>query len=62
MRAAKLQALTQEVFNHDQAAELWLDRSRKGFDNLNAIEFMQTEEGATLVEESLLQLDLGFFA
>jgi putative toxin-antitoxin system antitoxin component (TIGR02293 family) len=61
-RAAKLQALAREVLGDDEKALRWLHKPRKMFDNLNAIELMQTEAGGQLVEEVLGQLDAGYFA
>jgi len=61
-RAAKLQALAKEVLGDDDAALRWLHKPRKAFDNLSAIELMQTEAGGQIVEEVLGQLDAGFFA
>jgi len=61
-RAAKLQALAKEVLGDDGAALRWLHKPRKAFDNLSAIELMQTEAGGQVVEEVLGQLDAGFFA
>jgi uncharacterized protein (DUF2384 family) len=40
----------------------WLNKPRKIFDGLSAIELIKTEPGASLVEETLIQLDEGYFA
>lgn len=40
----------------------WLHKTRKLFDGLNAIEMIQTEAGARLVEDALNQIDAGYFA
>ncbi len=62
LRAAKIQALAQEVFADDEKASRWLHKPRKAFDGHNAMEIIQTEVGAQLVEDTLNQLDAGYFA
>lgn len=62
LRAAKLLALAEVVLGDDAKALQWLHKPRKIFDDLNAMELMQTEAGAQLVEEVLGQLDSGYFA
>lgn len=61
LRAAKISALAQEVLGADKAMD-WLNKPRKIFDGLSAIELIKTEPGADLVEETLIQLDEGYFA
>ncbi len=61
LRAAKISALAQEVLGADKAM-VWLNKPRKIFDGLSAIELIKTEPGASLVEETLIQLDEGYFA
>ena len=62
LRAAKLRALAEVVLGDEAKAIQWLHKPRKSFDNLSAMELMQTEAGAQLVEEFLGQLDSGYFA
>lgn len=62
LRAAKLRALAEVVLGDDAKALQWLHKPRKAFDNLSAMELMQTEAGAQLVEDVLGQLDSGYFA
>lgn len=62
LRAAKIQALAEIVLGDSTKALQWLHKPRKAFDSLNAMELMQTEVGAQLVEEILGQLDSGYFA
>jgi putative toxin-antitoxin system antitoxin component (TIGR02293 family) len=61
-RVAKLLSLAIEVFGNEQLARDWLHKPRKRFEHLSAMEFMQTESGAQIVEETLTQIDAGFFA
>lgn len=62
LRAAKLHALAKEVLGDKEKAMDWLQKPRKAFGGLSAMELMKTEVGAQLVEESLIQLDEGYFA
>lgn len=62
LRAAKMQALTLEVFGDQKKASAWLHRPRKLFGNQTAMEVMQSEAGAQLVEDTLNQIDAGYFA
>ncbi len=61
LRAAKISALAQEVLGAEKAMA-WLNKPRKIFDGLSAMELIKTEPGASLVEETLSQLDEGYFA
>lgn len=61
-RAANIQALTLEVLGDDEKAMTWLHKPRRAFDGVSAMELMQTETGAQLVEDMLGQLDSGYFA
>lgn len=62
LRAAKITALAEEVFGNPEKASLWLHKPRKAFNSQNALTLMQTEAGARLVEDTLNQLDAGYFA
>lgn len=61
-RAAKVHALASEVFGDEAKAMQWLHKPRKIFADLSAMEVIQTEAGAKLVEEALGQIDSGYFA
>lgn len=61
IRAAKIQALAFEVIGSEDKAISWLQKDRKVFDGLSAMELMKTEVGAQQVEETLIQLDEGYF-
>jgi len=62
LRAAKICSLAVEVFGNDKKAAIWLHKPRKAFNNQNALMIMQTESGARLIEDTLNQLDAGYFA
>lgn len=62
LRVAKIQALATEVLGSEDKASKWLHKPRKVFDGMSAMEVMQTEAGGQLVEETLGQLDAGYFA
>ncbi len=61
-RAANIQALALEVLGENEKSMKWLHKPRKAFDGVSAMELMQTETGAQLVEDMLGQLDAGYFA
>lgn len=62
LRAAKICALAEEVFGDKEKASTWLHKPRRAFNDQNAIAIMQTEAGAKLVEDTLNQIDAGYFA
>jgi putative toxin-antitoxin system antitoxin component (TIGR02293 family) len=62
LRAAKLYALAVEVLGGEEKAKTWLLKPRKIFDGYSAMDLMQSEVGAEVVQEKLCQLDAGYFA
>ena len=62
LRAAKISTLAEEVFGSQEKASCWLHKSRRAFNKQSAIMIMQTEPGAKLVEDTLNQIDAGYFA
>lgn len=62
LRAAKMVALAEEVFGDQDKASRWLHKPRKAYNNQSPLEMIQTEAGAKLVEETLNQIDAGYFA
>jgi len=62
LRAAKTQALALEVFGNQDKASIWLHKPRKKFGDQTAADLIQTEAGAHLVEDTLNQIDSGYFA
>ncbi|MCB1701146.1 MAG: DUF2384 domain-containing protein [Pseudomonadales bacterium] len=61
-RAIKILALAVEVFGNQGKASEWLRKSRARFGGHSALDIMQNEPGAQLVEETLNQIDSGYFA
>ena len=61
-RAASIVALAQAVFGNRDKALSWLHAPRSRFDGEAAIDLIDTEVGARLVEEALIQIDEGYFA
>lgn len=62
LRAGKIQALAEEVLGSRELAQSWLNKPRQAFAGLSAMEAMQTEAGGQLIEDTLNQLDTGYFA
>ncbi len=62
LRAAKVQALAQEVFADKDKAIKWLHKPRTMFGGQSALMIIQSEAGAQLVEDTLNQIDAGYFA
>lgn len=62
LRAAKVQALALEVFGDQQKAITWLHKPRQRFADQSAMQILQSEAGAQLVEDMLNQIDAGYFA
>lgn len=62
LRAAKIQALAIEVFADSEKARAWLQKQRKKFGGQSALDLIQSEAGAALVEDTLNQIDAGYFA
>lgn len=62
LRAIKILALAIEVFGNQDKASQWLHKPRSRFGGHAALDIMQNEPGAQLVEETLNQIDSGYFA
>ncbi len=62
IRAAKIFAMADVVFGDHDLAIKWLNKPRKAIGDMSALDAMQTEAGAILVEEVLGQIDSGYFA
>ena len=59
-RNEKIFALAEEVLGNRKLAVRWLSKPRKRFDGLCAMEILQTDAGAILVEELLREVDSGY--
>lgn len=62
LRMLKIRAMSEAVFGNRDKALAWLRRPRRTFGGISAMELLQTEAGGQVVEETLGQLDEGYFA
>ncbi len=62
VRAARALALAERVFANREKAFSWMRRAKKRFHGETPMEMLQTEAGARLVEQMLIQVDEGMFA
>jgi putative toxin-antitoxin system antitoxin component (TIGR02293 family) len=61
LRLLKIHALAIEVLGNNAKAILWMRKPRKIFDSLSGIELTKLECGARIVEDSLFNIDEGYF-
>ena len=62
LRAARILALSERVFGERQKALSWMRKAKKRFEGETPMAMLQTEAGARLVEQMLIQIDEGMFA
>jgi putative toxin-antitoxin system antitoxin component (TIGR02293 family) len=62
LRAARVLALSERVFGQRDKALSWMRRAKKRLQGETPMEMLQTEVGARLVEQMLIQIDEGMFA
>jgi putative toxin-antitoxin system antitoxin component (TIGR02293 family) len=62
VRAARVMALAERVFANREKALAWMRKAKKRFEGETPMQMLQTEAGARLVEQMLIQLDEGMFA
>jgi putative toxin-antitoxin system antitoxin component (TIGR02293 family) len=62
LRAARVLALAERVFANRNKALSWMRKPKKRFQGESPMQMLQTEAGARLVEQMLIQLDEGMFA
>ena len=62
VRAARVLALAERVFANRDKAFSWMRKAKKRFNGETPMEMLQTEAGARLVEQMLIQVDEGMFA
>ena len=62
LRAARVLALAERVFANRDKALSWMRKPKKRFQGESPMQMLQTEAGARLVEQMLIQLDEGMFA
>lgn len=62
LRAARVLSLAERVFGDRPKAFSWMRKAKKRFQGATPMEMLQTEAGARLVEQMLIQVDEGMFA
>lgn len=62
LRAARVLALAERVFANRDKALTWMRKPKKRFRGELPMTLLQTEAGARLVEQMLIQIDEGMFA
>ncbi len=61
LRAARVLSLAENVFASRDKALSWMRQSKKRFEGETPMTMLQTEAGARLVEQMLIQIDEGMF-
>ncbi|WP_431860507.1 type II RES/Xre toxin-antitoxin system antitoxin [Azospirillum sp.] len=61
-RTANILALAEVVFGSRAKALSWMTTPKRRFDGETPMDLIDTEPGARLVEEALIQVDEGYFA
>lgn len=62
VRAARVLARAEDVFANREKALSWMRKPKKRFGGETPMQMLQTEAGARLVEQMLIQIDEGMFA
>ena len=62
LRAARVLSLAEQVFANKDKAFSWMRKAKKRFNGESPMEMLQSEAGARLVEQMLIQVDEGMFA
>jgi putative toxin-antitoxin system antitoxin component (TIGR02293 family) len=62
LRAARILAFAEETFGGREKALSWMRKPKKRFEGEAPMQMLETEAGARLVEELLVQIDQGMFA
>ena len=62
LRTVKLRAMAEVVFGSPEGALAWLRKPRRSFGGVSAMELLRTEAGGQVVEETLGEIDEGYFA
>lgn len=62
VRIARITALAESVFGNDAKAGRWLRKPKARLESRTPLDLLQTEAGARIVEELLLQLEYGYAA
>ncbi|MBV9033783.1 MAG: DUF2384 domain-containing protein [Acidobacteriaceae bacterium] len=62
LRAARVLARAEGVFSNREKALSWMRKPKKRFGGETPMQMLQTEAGARLIEQMLIQIDEGMFA
>lgn len=62
VRVARITTMAERTFGDPEKAWRWLRKPKHRFDGRTPIEMLETEAGARLVEEMIIQIDHGIFA
>lgn len=62
LRLARLIVLAESIFGNHEKALAWLRKPQRRFSSHSPMDLMKSEMGGRLVEESLIQLDEGYFS
>lgn len=62
VRAARVLSLAERVFGDREKALSWMRKPKKRFQGESPMQMLETEAGARLVEQMLVQVDEGMFA
>lgn len=62
LRMARVLSLAEDVFSSREKALAWMRKPKKRFSGETPMHMLQTEAGARLVEQMLIQVDEGMFA
>lgn len=62
VRLARITSLAEEVFANDTKAARWLRKPKRRLEGRTPLDLVQTEAGARIVEDLLLQLEFGYTA
>ncbi len=61
LRVARILALAEETFANSKKAHLWLRRPNRSLMNKKPLDFLDTEEGARIIETTLGKIAYGLF-
>ena len=62
VRLARITSMAEEIFGADDRAARWLRKPKTRFEGQTPMQMLQTESGARLIEQMLLQLEHGMVA
>jgi len=62
LRLERIADLADRVFGNPEKAQRWLRKASRALDGVRPIELLQSETGASVVEDELHRIDYGMFA